>query len=389
MTSTRQNVLRWGVGAAVAGAAGVAGVAVGQLVRRDRTARPEGEDVDYVETPDEERVVIADDGVPLHVEIDHPRGDSPRRTTVVLTHGYTLNLTGWVFQRRALREAGYRVVLWDHRGHGRSEEGEDSSYDIAQLGRDLGSVIGAAAPEGPVVLAGHSMGGMTIMAFAEQHPEVLRERVIGTALLSTSAGELRNVHWGLGQHVAAVVHRLGPAAMTRLSDQQALVAQALKAGKEVEELAVHHFSFGSHVPQSIIRLTADMIFATRLHVIGQFLPTLMEHHRFDGLAAFDGIETLIMNGTEDRLTPPAHSEAIVAAVPGAEHVVVADGGHVLMLEHPDVVNDQLLDLLHRAERALERPAKRRTTRVRRTVTELAGRRRGASPSGRAKGRAGV
>ncbi|MDE9367189.1 alpha/beta hydrolase [Luteipulveratus sp. YIM 133132] len=385
MTSTRQSALRWGVGAAVAGAAGVAGLAVGQLVRNRRTERPPDDGCDYVETPDEERVVIADDGVPLHVEIDHARDDASSRTTVVLTHGYTLNLTGWVFQRRALREAGYRIVLWDHRGHGRSEEGEDSSYEVGQLGDDLAAVIRETTPEGEIVLIGHSMGGMAVMAFAEQHPEVMRERVIGVGLLSTSAGGLRNVDWGLGQHLGAVVHRLGPSAVSRLANQQDLVRQALRAGQEVEELAVHHFSFASHVPRSIIRLTADMIFATRLHVIGAFLPTLMEHHRFDGLTALDGVETLVMNGTEDRLTPPDHSEAIVAAVPGAEHVVVTSGGHVLMLEHPDLVNEQLLALLQRADRAVERP--RRRPRVRRTVTDLTGRRRGTA--GRSRGRAGV
>ncbi|AKU16015.1 alpha/beta fold hydrolase [Luteipulveratus mongoliensis] len=379
-----RSLVGLGIGLAAAGATAAVGLSVGRLMRRRVEAHRVDIDPQFVEIPDEELVVIADDGVPLHVEIDEPRGEATG-VTVVLTHGYTLNLTGWVFQRRALRDAGYRVVLWDHRGHGQSEEGEDSSYEIAQLGRDLASVIAAAAPEGPVALIGHSMGGMTVMAYAEQHPEAFRDRVIGAGLLSTSAGGLRDVHWGLGQRLGAVVHRLGPGAVSRLGDQQDLVAQALKAGKDVEELAVHHFSFGSHVPQEIIRLTADMIFSTRLHVIGAFLPTLQEHHRFDILHSFDGIETLVMNGTVDRITPPDHSEAIVAAIPGAEHVVVKDGGHVLMLEYPDLVNDELLALLKRAERAVEKP-RRRTPLMRRTVTDIAGRRRGSSS--RSRGRAG-
>lgn len=389
MTDGRpKSLVGWGVGVVAAGAAATVGVTADRLVRRRRTAvrLGDGSTTQYDETPDEERVVIADDGVPLHVEIDHPRGTPPQgdtTPTVVMTHGYTLNRTSWVFQRRALRTAGYRVVLWDHRGHGQSEEGEDASYDIDQLGRDLAAVIADSASEGPIVLVGHSMGGMTMMAFAAQHEEVLRERVVGAAFISTSAGDLKNVHWGLGQRLGAIVHRLGPMAVARLASQQDLVAQTLKVGRDVEEFVVHHFSFGSHVPLSIIRLTADMIFQTRLHVIGAFLPTLMEHHRFDGLGAFDGFEVLVMNGTDDKITPPEHSEAIVSAIPGAEHIVVRSAGHILPLEHPDLVNAQLLALLERAGRAVPRQAVRRP-RARRTVTDVALRRR-AKQVGSGKG----
>lgn len=383
--SKQSSLLGWGIGAVAAGTLAVAGVTTDRLLRRRDTAVLLGETGDYQETPDEDLVVIADDGVPLHVEVDHPRGTNPAdaaaKPTVVLVHGYTLNLTSWVFQRRALRDAGYRVVLYDQRGHGQSEEGEDSSYVIDQLGRDLRSVLDAAVPQGSVVLVGHSMGGMTIMSFAQQFPTILRERVVGTVFIATSAGGLKDVHWGLGQGIGTIVHRLAPIAMQRLSTREDLVTRALKTGQELEQYIVHHFSFGSHVPLSIVRLTGDMVFATRLHVIGVFLETLMKHDAVASLSQFDGFETLVMVGTKDRLTPPEHSEALVRAIHGAEHVVVEDGGHVLQLEHPELVNEQLLALLGRAERACAVPTARRRGPVRRTVTDVAARRRAQAVRG--------
>lgn len=76
---------------------------------------------------------------------------------------------------------------------------------------------------------------------------------------------------------------------------------------------------------------------------------------------------------QDRLTPPEHSDDIVRHLPGAEHVLVADAGHVIMVEHPDLLNEQLLALAQRATRAGIDPAgKRRPSRgkVRRTLTDI-------------------
>ena len=80
------------------------------------------------------------------------------------------------------------MVLYDQRSHGRSERAPRESCTIEQLGHDLDAVIRALAPEGPLVLVGHSMGGMTIMALAEQNPELFTERVVGVALVVDVGG---------------------------------------------------------------------------------------------------------------------------------------------------------------------------------------------------------
>jgi len=301
----------------------------------------------------------------------------------VFCHGYTLSLRCWVFQRRALKAAGYRVVLWDARGHGRSGAGPKESYEIDQLGHDLHAVINAVVPRGPLVLVGHSMGGMTLMALAAHHPEVIRDRVIGVAFVATSPGGISAVSWGLGRVLGKAVHRLGPLAVGQLAGRQGLVNSVLKAGREVEEYFVDLYSFASPVPLSIVRLTADMIFQTRIEVISDFMETFDRHDKREALAHFIGVETLVINGVQDMLTPPEHSEEIVRLIPGAEHVLVNDAGHIIMLEHGDVVSEQLLSLIGRAERAAAiHLDPRDKPRVRRTITDLAKRRRLKALTGR-------
>ncbi|MEO8850532.1 MAG: alpha/beta hydrolase [Allobranchiibius sp.] len=350
MGATRA-IIGIGAGLAAAAAATAAGVSVDRLWRARRTAIALGTEADYVEVPDREQVVIAEDGVPLHVEIDEPDGHHGR-PTIVLSHGYTHNLGVWVFQRRALRAAGYRMVLWDIRGHGRSGDAEESTYNVGQLGRDLASVIAATTPVGPIVLVGHSMGGMSIMSFAKAFPGVLRDRVIGAAFISSSAGDLTSVNYGLGRQLGTIVHRLGPSAMLRLADQEELVASTRLAGKDIEAYLVHRWSFASPVPISLVRMVADMIFATNLATTSAFMTSLMVHDERAALRQFIGIETLVMHGDHDRITPASHSEAIVQAVPGADYVLVERCGHMLPLEYPDIVDAHLLAMIDRACRAL-------------------------------------
>lgn len=378
----RRTLTGIGIGLAAAGTTAAVGVVAERLARGLKTAKALESLDTYDEEPTARVVVLADDGVPLHVEIDEPEGrpagmaNGAAVPTVVFCHGYTLSLRSWVFQRRALKAAGYRVVLWDARGHGLSGAGPKESYEIDQLGLDLYAVISAVAPQGPLILVGHSMGGMTLMSLAEHHPELIRDRVIGVAFVATSPGGISAVSWGLGKVLGKAVHKLGPIAVGQLAGRQGLVNSVLKAGREVEEYFVDIYSFASPVPLSIVRLTADMIFKTRIEVISDFMETFDKHDKREALEHFIGVETLVINGVHDLLTPPEHSEEIVRLIPGAEHVLVDDAGHIIMLEHGDVVSEQLLSLIGRAERAAAAHLDLRAKpRVRQTLTDLAMRRR--------------
>src|SRR3982751_5325440 len=125
------------------------------------------------------------DGVRLFVETSGP-ADAP--LTVVLLHGWCLDRRTWHRQVTALEAASPqpRVIAYDSRGHGRSGHTRLRSATLAQLGDDLAEVIRAYAPAGPIVLAGHSLGGMTIMEFAESYPQEFAGRVAGLVFVSTT-----------------------------------------------------------------------------------------------------------------------------------------------------------------------------------------------------------
>ena len=217
-------------------------------------------------------------------------------------------------------------------------------------------MIEAAAPEGPIVLVGHSMGGMTVMALAAQFPELVKERVVGVAFVATSSGGLAEVGWGLMPSLARAAHKLAPTTVASLARTPKLVARTRRLGRDVEELLVKRYSYASSVSPDLVRFTAQLISSTPLTVVAGFLPTFDVHDKAEALALLDGLEALVLSGEKDLLTPPDHSEEIVRRLPVAEHVLVPDAGHLVMLEHPDDVNLHLGDLLDRVERVLEHTA---------------------------------
>jgi pimeloyl-ACP methyl ester carboxylesterase len=296
----------------------------------------------------EARIVLSGE-VPLHVEVDEP--DPPHHKgdlTIVMSHGYALTLDAWHYQRLHLR-GRFRLVLWDQRGHGRSGTGPEGSSTIDQVGDDLAAVIESTAPKGPLLLLGHSMGGMTVMSLAAQHPEWFAERVVGVGLFSTSAGGETGVDLAFGGIVGRLGLRIAPTAARALTGHPRLVARGRAIGSDLEGLLVKRYSFASPVPPQLVQFAARMIGHTRFEVISDFLPTFGSHDKREALAAMSANEVLVMVGDEDVLTPPDASEQIVHRLPAAEHVVVRHSGHLLPLEHPDVTNEHLDELITRAQ----------------------------------------
>lgn len=320
----------------------------------------------------------ADDGTELYYEVDEvdaPGHDgsasasadagsrrrrlfgrkAPAPVTVVFSHGYCLGQDSWHFQRAALRGI-VRTVHWDQRSHGRSERGRAQAragggvpVGIDQLGRDLKAVIDAAAPEGPLVLVGHSMGGMTIMALAEQYPELIRDRVAAVAFVGTSSGKLDEVSFGLPVAGVNAVRRVLPGVLRALGSQAELVERGRRATADLFAGLIKRYSFGSRdVDPAVARFAERLIEATPIDVVAEFYPAFAEHDQSATLPLFRALPVLILAGDKDLVTPSSHSEAIADRLPDAEVVIVPDAGHLVMLEHPETVTDRLADLLVRA-----------------------------------------
>lgn len=319
----------------------------------------------------------ADDGTELYYEIDEvdpgsgsgtddaPPGSAagPRRrrlfgrkapapVTVVFSHGYCLSQDSWHFQRAALRGL-VRTVHWDQRSHGRSERGRAQAQGvhvgIDQLGRDLKAVIDAAAPEGPLVLVGHSMGGMTMMALADQYPALMRDRVAAVAFVGTSSGRLGEVNFGLPVAGVNAVRRVLPGVLKALGSQAELVERGRRATADLFAGLIKRYSFGSRdVDPAVERFAERLIESTPIDVVAEFYPAFAEHDKSNALPLFRDIPVLILAGDKDLVTPSSHSEAIADELPDAELVIVPDAGHLVMLEHPETVTDRLADLLVRA-----------------------------------------
>jgi pimeloyl-ACP methyl ester carboxylesterase len=287
--------------------------------------------------------VETDDGARLHVEVDP--ADRDGGPTVVLCHGYALSSDCWHFQRLALR-GRHRLVLPDLRGHGRSTRGPAGPVTVARLADDLGQVLDAVAPTGPLVLVGHSLGGMTVVELAARRPDLL-PRVGGVALVATSAGGLAAVDHGLpmlGHHLV----RWAELALERAPGRFEALERSRRLGADLEQRLVRHWNFAGPVAPEIVRLAARMMADTPVDVIADLLPAFGALDEREALAALAGRPALVVAAERDLMTPPAHAREIADALPGAEHVLVHGAGHLVMLEHPAVLTARLERLLARA-----------------------------------------
>jgi pimeloyl-ACP methyl ester carboxylesterase len=313
------------VGGALA-AAGLAGVAFRRLAAQGAGSHePDDGSVSLgwgegVSRP-EHAVVRTLDGAELAVW--DLAGDSPDAPTVVLPHGWTSSHEVWLPVARRLREQGLRVVLYDQRGHGLSTRGT-SPLTVETLAHDLTAVLEATDVRDGV-LAGHSMGGMTIMSLATHRPDVLKARAKATVLVSTAATDLGS-RSAQGTRVATALVSSGAVSRAMQSRYGHVLVRS---------------SFGVNPDRAHLDLTRDLFGATHGTVRGDFLMSMSAMDLLEGAATIE-VPTTVMVGTRDALTLPKKADQIVATVPGARLVTLQNRGHMLPLEDPDAVTDEIV-----------------------------------------------
>lgn len=360
--SSRRAIAKVGglVGLVSAGAA-VAVSAQRRSIGRMRAAPDPHAEVTFGElTPDRTYTVTTDDGVGLAVqEVGEP--DAP--LVAIFVHGYTLAQGSWHYQRLGLADLTsprVRLVFYDQRSHGRSDRAPSDSCEVEQLGRDLDAVLRAAADQRPVALIGHSMGGMAVMALADLRPELFGTQVRGVALLSTTTGGLAELDLGLPKVFSRLTLAAMPVFSRGLKARPRLAELTRRTGADLSWALTRQLGFGDRaVSPALVDYVGQMIADTPVEVVADFFATLMGNDSVQALPALRAVETLILCGDRDRLTPLAHSQAMKDELPDAELVVVGGAGHLAMMERPELVNLRLRAFLHRASKRWRRAGARR------------------------------
>jgi pimeloyl-ACP methyl ester carboxylesterase len=285
-------------------------------------------------------VVPSADGTRLAVEVhgEPPDGD-PERPTVVLAHGWTCSASFWVRVVNRLR-TDLRVVVYDQRGHGRSQAVCGDGFTPGALADDLAAVLEATVPQGrPAVVAGHSMGAMGLVALAGRHPDVLRERVAGALLASTGVAEL------IGR---VALLPAGPRRARRPAS-----ARALRARERVMRLGMADPRPLHALPRPLARAlltditmspeatrtereyAADVVLACPPGTYTGFAEMLTRLDLRQELRLFD-VPAIVLVGTRDRLTPPWHARRMLAALPRPLGLVELPGqGHMTPVTAPE------------------------------------------------------
>lgn len=285
-------------------------------------------------TPD----FVTSDGTTLSVRESGPATGGP---TLVLAHGWTLDHTSWDRVVEALPD-GLRVLRYDHRGHGGSAPAPEGTATVAQAGDDLAELIESRVPPGPVVVAGHSMGGMAVMALAERHPDLFAARVAGVAFVATSCGGLSELTLGLPPWLGRRVTAIERVANRRIARQRRLLGWPKLARPGLRWLL-----FGSRARSADVAAAAAQVGRCHPASMVGFRLSLNEHERREALARMRRIPTVVLAGGSDRLTPLPHARRIAEELPDTDFVIYPGAGHMLPYERAAEVAAHLAALVSR------------------------------------------
>lgn len=323
-----------GVGA-VGAATGVAAYALGKPTPPAGAKR-----IEDFDGPSEDGIVVSGDGTRLRTRTWGP-ADGP---LAVLVHGWTCNVRNFPYQVRALVEAGHRVLTYEQRGHGESEAGA-FDFSVAVLGDDLHAVLRQTVPAGErAVLIGHSMGGISIMAWAGKYPEEVEELASRAVLLSTYAKDA--VRGFVGATVLAPLNRY-PRLMNRVGTS-VLGAPTKVNHSRLDSAVLRYSALCGYASYGAVRYAEDMVGECDRFVRSRWGRVLAGANVVDGLRKLT-IPTSVVVGQYDHLTPPADAEYLAAELKVTGYLerfaVVRDAGHMVQLEQPDKVNALIESIL--------------------------------------------
>jgi pimeloyl-ACP methyl ester carboxylesterase len=276
--------------------------------------------------------VVSFDGTEIAVRV----AGGPDSPTLLFAHGFSLDMSVWHEQWMDLAD-DFRCVLMDHRSHGASGEAAHGDLTIRAMGRDIAAVLDALPPDRPVVVIGHSMGAMAIIAMAEQRPELFGPRVAGVVLIGASSSDL--FRGAMGSVAGFLRLRLGSFA-TAARRVDLLRRAVLASPADVGGVFARMTQFGPEAPPHLVDHVVGLAERARPEVWTDGLAELMEMDLRHALPRVR-VPAIVIVGQHDRVTPPATAVELVGGLPDATLVVVEHAGHMAMLERPVEVNHDI------------------------------------------------
>jgi pimeloyl-ACP methyl ester carboxylesterase len=327
MSTKRTAAITAAVAAGTVAAGAAARIVVGRRRKAHRDATPMSD-----LPPDEFDPVPSFDGTEIAVRAS---GD-PNAPCLLFTHGFSLDMSVWHEQWIDLSD-DFRCVLMDHRSHGASSVAAGGDLSIRAMGRDVAAVIDAVSPDRPVVVVGHSMGAMAVIAMSEQRPELFGPRVAGVVLLGASSSDL--FRGAIGSLTELLRPRLGSfATAARRVDR--LRRAVLASPADVSGVVTRMTQFGPEAPAHLVDHIVSLAERVRPEVWTDGLAELMEMDLRHALPRVR-VPALVVVGQHDRVTPPASAVELVGGLPDGTLAVVEHAGHMVMLEQPAEVNHQV------------------------------------------------
>ena len=263
--------------------------------------------------------VMTRDGVGLHVS------DWGQGKVIVFVHSWAFNSQMWDYQVAAFTRAGWRCVVYDRRGHGRSDL-PGWGYDYNTLADDLAAIIDSIGVD-KVVLVAHSMGGGEVIRYLSRHGASKVERVVLLAPTAPGIGKSATNPTGLDLQIFETLRSAWRKDFPQWIDEN-----------------TDPF-FTPTTSPAMKRWLAQMMSQTPLQVAITCNRNLVET---DFRAELRTIRTplLVMHGDQDKSAPIQLTGQVTAAlVPGAQFEVVEGAPHGLFVTHCDQVNSSVLKFL--------------------------------------------
>lgn len=313
-----------------------------QQVKAPKRGEPrsaKGRDKGPALPPSKTMIVHSADGTRLHTEVFGPANGYP----IVLAHGITCSLKAWYEQINDLSR-DFRVIAYDHRGHGRSGVPAPSAYSLDHLAADLDAVLAAVLRPGErAVLAGHSMGGIAINAWSDRFRHRVQERVDAVALINTTHGNLLDK--------IQLLQLPGVLRSTRIAAAGAMIrslggAPLVRGAQPGSRRFIQMMALGADADPALSHLLHDIFAATSPAGRGAWARVLVEELGPKTYIDLSGltVPALVIGSTHDRLLPICRARKIAESVPNLIELVEVPGGHCAMLEHPQVVSSHLRGL---------------------------------------------